>query len=73
LSQATMRYALALANLGWRKALLADAHLRAGLNVCLGHVTYRDVAEDLGYEYVAPDRLLMENHFKQHSGSCCSK
>jgi alanine dehydrogenase len=70
LSQATMRHALALANLGWRKALLADPHLRAGLNVCLGHVTYKDVAEDLGYEYVAPDRLLMENHFRAHS--CCS-
>jgi alanine dehydrogenase len=72
LSQATMRHALALANLGYRKALLADPHLRAGLNVCLGHVTYKDVAEDLGYTYVAPDRLLMDNHFKKEATGCCS-
>ena len=36
-----------------KQALLDDEHLRAGLNVHKGKVTYLEVAEDLGYEYVS--------------------
>ena len=35
-----------------------NAHLRHGLNVCQGQVTYEAVARDLGYPYVAPETLL---------------
>jgi len=46
--------ALALADKGYKQAMLDDAHLMNGLNVHRGNVTYRAVADDLGYDYVAP-------------------
>ncbi|HEX4871756.1 MAG TPA: NAD(P)-dependent oxidoreductase, partial [Nevskiaceae bacterium] len=44
LNNATLPFTLQLANLGWKKALAANPHLRAGLNVCEGKVTHREVA-----------------------------
>lgn len=58
LTNATMDYALKIANQGWRKALIENIGLRNGLNVCLGQVTYEAVAADLGYEYVRPESVL---------------
>jgi len=49
---------VALATKGWRQALSSDAHLRNGLNVCQGKVTYAAVARDLGYDYVPAESLL---------------
>jgi len=57
LNNVTLPFALAIANKGWRKALADDAHLRNGLNVALGKVTCKAVADDLGYDYTAPDTL----------------
>ncbi|QEL55416.1 alanine dehydrogenase [Chromobacterium paludis] len=54
LTNATLPYTLELANKGWRQALLDNAHLRNGLNICRGRVTYQAVAQDLGYAYVDP-------------------
>jgi len=51
LTNATMPFTVALADKGYRRALLDDLHLREGLNVHLGRVTYQAVAEALGYEY----------------------
>jgi alanine dehydrogenase len=51
LTNATMPFTVALADKGYRRALLDDPHLREGLNVHLGRVTYQAVAEALGYEY----------------------
>ncbi|MBX6420479.1 MAG: alanine dehydrogenase [Nevskia sp.] len=51
LTNATLPYALALADKGYRKALLDDPHLCHGLNVHRGKITYKAVAEALGYEY----------------------
>jgi alanine dehydrogenase len=51
LTNATERYALEIANKGWRKALAENKHLQEGLNVCLGKVTNSHVAHDLGYAY----------------------
>jgi alanine dehydrogenase len=58
LNNATLPFGLALADKGWRQALRDDAHLRDGLNVALGNVTCRPVAEVLGYPYVDPVTLL---------------
>jgi alanine dehydrogenase len=58
LNNATIGHALSLANKGWKAAMRDDAHLRAGLNVCQGKVTYEAVAQDLGYEYVPAETLL---------------
>jgi alanine dehydrogenase len=58
LTNATLPFALKIANKGYAQALQEDSHLRAGLNVHFGKVTNRFVAEDLGYEYEAPEEAL---------------
>lgn len=45
LNNATLPFTLALAQKGWRKAMLDDEHLLHGLNICEGKVTYQAVAE----------------------------
>ena len=45
LNNATLPFTLALADLGAEKAMRANAHLRAGLNVYKGALTYKAVAE----------------------------
>jgi alanine dehydrogenase len=52
LTNATLPYALQLANKGAKRAMLEDPHLLNGLNVHAGKLTYEAVARDLGYEYV---------------------
>ena len=51
LSNATLPYALKLANLGFREAMRSDEPLRKGLNVWNGKVTNELVAKSLGLEY----------------------
>ena len=51
LTNATLAYAVKLANLGATEAMLSDPHLLSGLNVHRGQVTYEAVARDLGYDY----------------------
>ncbi len=58
LTNATLPYAIALADKGYKKALLDDPNLREGLNVHLGRVTYKAVAEALGYDYISPQEAL---------------
>lgn len=58
LNNATLPHALALANHGWQAAMRADEHLRDGLNVCQGKVTYKAVADSLGLPYTAAQTLL---------------
>jgi alanine dehydrogenase len=58
LNNVTLPYALALADNGARKTLLDNPNFRQGLNVHQGKVTYRAVANDLGYEFVEPTQAL---------------
>jgi alanine dehydrogenase len=58
LNNVTLPFGLAIANKGYKLALLEDHHLRAGLNVCKGKVTYKAVADDLGYTYVPAEKAL---------------
>jgi alanine dehydrogenase len=51
LNNATIPHVLALADKGWRHALRDNVHLRNGLNVCKGRVTYEAVAGAHGYDY----------------------
>jgi alanine dehydrogenase len=53
LSNATLPFALALADKGYKKALLDDPHLLNGLNIHHGRVTFEAVARDLGHSYVS--------------------
>lgn len=58
LNNVTLPFAIELANKGMKQALLDDPHLCNGLNVHAGKVTYRPVAEELGYEYVDAETAL---------------
>jgi len=58
LNNATIGHAVALADKGWKHAMRDDPHLKNGLNVAEGKVTYEAVARDLGYDYVFADELL---------------
>lgn len=58
LTNATLPFVLALADKGYKRALIEDANLREGLNVHLGAVTYKAVAETLGYAYQSAREAL---------------
>lgn len=58
LNNVTLPFVLALARKGWRKALLDDPCLRAGLNVHHGQITSAPVAEAHGMPWVSADQLL---------------
>jgi alanine dehydrogenase len=58
LTHATLPYVLELADKGIKRALLENAGLKNGLNVCAGHITLANLAEDLGYPVHRPDEAL---------------
>ena len=53
LTNATLKYALALADKGWKRACKEDNALYKGLNVVEGKVTYKAVADVWGLDYSA--------------------
>ena len=53
LNNATLPFALRLANLGAEAAMKADPHLAAGLNVHQGKIAFKAVADDLDLPYQA--------------------
>ncbi|MBU1139005.1 MAG: alanine dehydrogenase, partial [Proteobacteria bacterium] len=58
LTNATLPYALALADKGWRQVALQNPGVRAGLNVVNGKVTYKGVAEAFAMDYTPVETLL---------------
>ena len=58
LNNVTLPHALKIADLGWQEAMRRNPHLAAGLNVHDGRLTYRAVAEELGYDYVPVAEVL---------------
>jgi alanine dehydrogenase len=52
LNNVTLPHALRMAEMGWKEALRANPHLAEGLNVHAGKVTYKAVADELGYDYL---------------------
>lgn len=58
LTNATLPYALKLADKGYAAALKEDPALLKGLNVCHGKVTYKAVAEALNLEYTPAEAAL---------------
>jgi alanine dehydrogenase len=58
LNNATLPFTLQLADKGWRKALNDNPHLKAGLNIAVGKVTYKAVAQALGLPYVPAESVL---------------
>jgi len=58
LNNATLPFTLALANKGYRRALVEDVHLRNGLNVHSGRITHKAVADALKLTYTPPEEVL---------------
>lgn len=58
LNNATLPFALALADKGWQQACSDDPHLLAGLNVHAGQVCCAAVAEALGYPHHAAAEVV---------------
>ena len=58
LTNATLPYALKLANLGFLEAINSDPGLKEGVNTYAGHCTYEAVATSQGLQYTPLDRLL---------------
>ena len=58
LTNATLPYALKLANQGFLDAITNDPGLKEGVNTYAGHCTYEAVATAQGLQYTPLDRLL---------------
>jgi alanine dehydrogenase len=65
LTNATLPFALELANKGVGSALRENVHLRNGLNVHAGMVTYEAVADALDYDYVEAQVALAAQELKK--------
>jgi len=58
LTNATMPYAIKIANMGAEDAMRSDIALKRGLNTYKGKLTYKAVADDQGLEYTCVDNVL---------------
>ena len=58
LTNATVPYALQIANKGIVQAIMDNIALAQGVNVANGEITYAAVARDLGYKYVSVEAAL---------------
>ena len=58
LTNATLPYAIELANKGWKQACNNDVELAKGLNVIKGDVVYEAVAEAFDLDYTPVDKYL---------------
>jgi len=59
LNNATLPFIIRLANLGYKEAMRQDPHLKEGLNVCEGKLTYQAVAEAQGLDYSPADDMIV--------------
>ena len=58
LTNVTLPYAAALANKGWKQALIDDPELKMGLNIANGTIVYDDVAEAFGMSWEPVETVL---------------
>lgn len=58
LTNATLPYALQLANKGWKQACIDSNELKLGLNVINGDIVYKGVAEAFDMTYTPVDKYL---------------
>jgi alanine dehydrogenase len=58
LTNATLPYAVEIANKGWKRAMQENQEIRLGANVIAGKVTYQAVAEAFDLKYTPIDNLL---------------
>ena len=58
LTNATLPYAIEIANKGWKKAMQENKEIKRGANVISGKVTYKAVAEAFGLDYTPVENFL---------------
>ncbi len=58
LNNATLPFIIQLAGKGYKKACLENPHLRNGLNVHQGKITYKAVSDALNLDYTPPENFL---------------
>jgi alanine dehydrogenase len=58
LTNATLPYAVKIANKGWKKAMQDNPDIKLGANVIQGHVTYQGVADAFNLKHVPIDTVL---------------
>jgi alanine dehydrogenase len=58
LTNATLPYALEIADKGWKRAVEENPEIETGVNVLYGKVTYQAVAEAFGMDYTPVEEFL---------------
>jgi len=58
LTNATLPYAIQLANKGWESAAKENREIALGVNIANGKIVYKDVAEAFDFEYTPLDKVL---------------
>ena len=58
LTNATLPYAVEIANKGWKKAMQESDEIKLGANAINGEITFKAFAEAFGLEHVSIDTLL---------------
>jgi alanine dehydrogenase len=58
LTNATLPYAVKIANQGWKKAAQESRGIKLGINMAGGKITYKEVAEAFDLEYTPIDEFL---------------
>lgn len=58
LTNATLPYAVEIANKGWKKAIKENSEIKPGVNIAMGKVVYKGVADAFGLECTPVDDLL---------------
>jgi alanine dehydrogenase len=58
LTNATLPYALQIANKGWKKAIQENEELKKGVNVVDGKITFKGVAEAWNLDYTDVNELI---------------
>lgn len=58
LTNATLPYAVEIANKGWKKSALENHGIKTGLNIVHGKVTYKGVADAFGLDYTPVEEVL---------------
>ncbi len=58
LTNATLPYAVEIANKGWKQSMRDNPEIKKGANVILGDITYEAVAEAFDLEYTPIDKII---------------
>ena len=58
LNNATLPYAVEIANKGWKLAMQENPEIKSGANIVNGKITYKGVADAVGFEYTPIETLI---------------